>query len=766
MRPFLGAKALGLATEWKFGFVGPGTVAESTPGVLYIDVGGDARPGVVDHHALAGQKTCAAELVLSKREAIYNHLLKDWIHLHAEGRILPGKKWTPVLVTHDKPDWDGVVASFLAMRLVEDGDFPQYAEALVAYAKEVDQGRFSIELGKPNDIFVPHIAYLAVQNFHAVKRNLSFEEQLKYGHQIIEKTTAAIKEARQQAGLRPIRSMDDFRAVTGTADWINDPWFDEIRTMLESEPLKFRRDYERATRIEGVALPSSDGGDPIAVPTFIANAPMESLLNKYWVRASGYPFFVCPYAGNRDADDNAGDKEHRIYQQVILSIDPNYNLKGRRPSLRGLGFALEQEETLVRRRINNDMDDRGGIPRFPDGYCNNEDPWYDGRAFDWTIVDAPRSGTRIPYATIIDIATKRYFWEIPIHHAIVSLVWGNYKESDSSERKVASLCIGNMANTLDDFYEECTEESCPTTDLEPCLTPGLSITGRIRRFPQYTCNPLQILTIEADPNTSLEALLECRKSIIRTRGLQAPDYVFAAISTENHFSEPTLASRLIGSISGGGELSSLSDPGEGNDLIFFNSRSIICRRDHIRFEVEEFRSQFEVLLYLAFLNESLIGFSKKISNLIPKQQELLEMVKTDELRKSFLRFQTCFYQIEASRTTRGRFLYEQISAFLKLTEQYAEVQSELDHLAQLENQVSEQRKARAERLMQLVLYFVAVFSVCQVLLSFYILDRSTLKSPSLWALLSGVLVTTVWVYIRIMKYRTKTDRVSRRRNRN
>jgi len=36
----LGARDLCLDIEWRFGFVGVGTHAEPTPGVLYLDVGG------------------------------------------------------------------------------------------------------------------------------------------------------------------------------------------------------------------------------------------------------------------------------------------------------------------------------------------------------------------------------------------------------------------------------------------------------------------------------------------------------------------------------------------------------------------------------------------------------------------------------------------------------------------------------------------------------------------------------------------------------
>ena len=82
---------------------------------------------------------------------------------------------------------------------------------------------------------------------------------------------------------------------------------------------------------------------------------------------------------------------------------------------------LDAAESTRRRRLNieryrKDVDDRqvcpiDGASRTPRPGYDNADPWYDGRDFNYTIVDAPNSGTCIPFETIVEIATGRRFWE-------------------------------------------------------------------------------------------------------------------------------------------------------------------------------------------------------------------------------------------------------------------------------------------------------------------------------------------------------------------
>ena len=82
----------------------------------------------------------------------------------------------------------------------------------------------------------------------------------------------------------------------------------------------------------------------------------------------------------------------RQSRRCILSLAPDAGA-----SLRGLGSLLDQAESDRRRHLYG-VDDRAtdpatGAAKPPrPGYANS-DPWYDGRAHGFTIVDAPRDGT-------------------------------------------------------------------------------------------------------------------------------------------------------------------------------------------------------------------------------------------------------------------------------------------------------------------------------------------------------------------------------------
>jgi hypothetical protein len=84
----------------------------------------------------------------------------------------------------------------------------------------------------------------------------------------------------------------------------------------------------------------------------------------------------------------------RQKRRCILSVTPDSGA-----SLRGLGALLDETES--RRRIElHGIDDRvtdltTGAALAPRPGYGNADPWYDGRAHGYTIVDAPRSGTRL-----------------------------------------------------------------------------------------------------------------------------------------------------------------------------------------------------------------------------------------------------------------------------------------------------------------------------------------------------------------------------------
>jgi hypothetical protein len=82
----------------------------------------------------------------------------------------------------------------------------------------------------------------------------------------------------------------------------------------------------------------------------------------------------------------------RQVRRCILSVVPDGGA-----TLEGLAALLDRAEAERRQEVFG-ADDRvadpaTGEPRRPRPGYDNADPWYDGRAHGYTIVDAPRAGT-------------------------------------------------------------------------------------------------------------------------------------------------------------------------------------------------------------------------------------------------------------------------------------------------------------------------------------------------------------------------------------
>ena len=82
----------------------------------------------------------------------------------------------------------------------------------------------------------------------------------------------------------------------------------------------------------------------------------------------------------------------RSPRRCILSVTPDSGA-----SLRGLAALLDAAESERRRQVYGEddrvIDPATGADKPPRAGYDNADPWYDGRAHGFTIVDSPRSGT-------------------------------------------------------------------------------------------------------------------------------------------------------------------------------------------------------------------------------------------------------------------------------------------------------------------------------------------------------------------------------------
>src|SRR5437764_14433919 len=90
----------------RFSFVGYGTRAETAPGGpdrLYLDIGNELRPGVIDHHHLAAYQGSTAGLVVAHPDLVRESVPR-------------GRDPTDPLqiILHVDPDLDCLVSAYLA----------------------------------------------------------------------------------------------------------------------------------------------------------------------------------------------------------------------------------------------------------------------------------------------------------------------------------------------------------------------------------------------------------------------------------------------------------------------------------------------------------------------------------------------------------------------------------------------------------------------------------------------------------------------------
>jgi hypothetical protein len=127
----------------RFAFVGYGERAPAdVRDCLFLDVGGDLRPGVIDHHHLVASSGSTARMVLERPDLVAAAVSPD---RRADDPF--------TVVLHERPDLDAVASAFLAVAHLADGRPPSGAEALVRYVDRVDEGSLGLTLANPFSLY-------------------------------------------------------------------------------------------------------------------------------------------------------------------------------------------------------------------------------------------------------------------------------------------------------------------------------------------------------------------------------------------------------------------------------------------------------------------------------------------------------------------------------------------------------------------------------------------------------------------------------------
>jgi serine/threonine protein kinase len=361
----------------RFAFAPRGECAPALSGGqdrLFLDVGNALRPGVIDHHHLtAAPAGSTTSLVLAHPEFI-------------AGALMPGRAADArfTLVLHEKPDLDGVAAAYLATVYLTTGAFPEGADALGRYLDKVDEGSLGMTLANPFSLYA---AYRQVTN-RLLPRPWNSEHErwhecVRIGLEVVGHAVALVQQG------TPLLALDAFTSPGHFGPEDRQEVLDDIQRYHRK-----LQDPATAARCTWLRLPGQFGGTVEVEALLVRDVqnavdPERCMFFKDWARTdaahcpNGHGFIALCVFMSADA---------RQVRRCILSVTPDSGA-----SLRGLALRLDEAEGKRRQEIFG-ADDRvfdpvTAAPRTPRPGYQNADPWYDGRAHGYTIVDAPRSGT-------------------------------------------------------------------------------------------------------------------------------------------------------------------------------------------------------------------------------------------------------------------------------------------------------------------------------------------------------------------------------------
>lgn len=729
-----GTRALGLSVTWRYAFVPAGSNLQVCRDAVVLDVGGQLAHGMLDQHHDATVGASTAELVIRYPEYAYGHLMDGWLTRRDDGQELRGRHWSPVLVTHRHPDFDAVVSCFLLRRLIEDGELPIYARALAGYSSQVDQGRYKVDVQRPETAtHALHMAYLALQNVPAPAGLDADTWHIERGFDLLETAMAALAEARG-GDLSRLLPEHLYPHQSGAAAWRDVPRFGDLRQLLDDDHLAYLEDRKHAILLPGVELPVADGLGSLAVPTFIGAGPPRSKLNKYWVRAEGYPYFICPYASWNHRNADVVDGKDR-FPRAILSLDPTWSdATGRRPTLRGLGFQLEAHEAAARRMLEGG-DTRIRQQRWTDGSVDNDDPWYDGRGHEHTIIDAPRSGTYLTYDAVQAIARSR-FWHVPMKLAVVHvLLPADDEQVPTSAGRPAKPDMAMRC--LEPWFEDCREwdvASPPPFDLPAGFVVDCH---RIRVFPEQLSPAMRVVRLRLGlPGVGTATLdeLAAWAEDLNKRYKNTP-YLISHVRVGDGQS-PERVRAMLDQLCFG-QVRAPEGP-QGSDLVLYNRRAIAVQPATAAagMSAHDGDTLLELLLYSAFQAEALAGFSTQAADAVSSAKRI---TGGRQLRRRFLRFTARHFHVEVLRGEAIRHVYAGLREALGLERLHDKVSEEVDLLEQLERNASDRKK-------DLLLFLVGLAGLQQAWFSSWG-EYSQLQTGSFLAV-GTVLTAGFWLLVR------------------
>lgn len=246
---------------------------------------------------------------------------------------------TELIIVHKSPDLDCVASSYLAKYYINNKKFPDFAKKLCNFTNKIDFGK------RPKTMINLNSVYNLIKN-----EKKSDLEALLAGHQLIEDLA--------QFGFESGRLSSKYQKYTNK---------------ITNDYKIFEEDLKNSKKIECLMVTRKNTVEKIK--GLVLYKP-KSIFFKYFARDIGYELLVVKWSDKR----------------VVISLKPDsfYTLKE-------IGKKLNKAEKEKRKSLGITLNESNRP-----GY-EMPDPWYDGRAHNYTIVDAPRMGTFLTLDEILNI---------------------------------------------------------------------------------------------------------------------------------------------------------------------------------------------------------------------------------------------------------------------------------------------------------------------------------------------------------------------------
>ncbi|MDQ2087417.1 hypothetical protein RBH29_13375 [Herbivorax sp. ANBcel31] len=356
---------------------------------LFLDLGNRLEEGVIDHHHLntitkdnvEEKVTCAAQLVF-----LYPEYFKHIADCEKVNIIL-----------HDEPDFDAISSLFLVIYYNEYKKIPKISQLLIKYAGENDQGKHRTDLNFLEEpINVLKFSYIIEksENKSTKGRIELFNNVVRKGLLLLEKINEAIENDLYGEITFDVKSKDKLFSI------YEEFFKEEIKCIQKDyEKYKKERDNPDICIKKCVALPlKSDDKKTIEVDALIWKQIPDCIMHKEYARvdktSSSCQGYVLTFIPVKSKD--------KYKKDVIISVrnDGEVNLKGICKY-----FELKEQELRGELQCNDNEKKEGNGRKNSSkrpGYenqiwCINDDPWFDGNNYDYTILQGPTAKSLLNY---------------------------------------------------------------------------------------------------------------------------------------------------------------------------------------------------------------------------------------------------------------------------------------------------------------------------------------------------------------------------------